>query len=154
MSGEFPVFKIARSTSPRSQAVGKDDLPMLSQFCFTEAWSGDLASGLLKLGERAVSMHGLDSGECGLLNLVRRYDANDRAKLLELFEQATTHSSSFCFSTIIHNPLNGRRQPVFCIGESTGLERKYSGTIYGVFLFPHFTLNTEPAMVSSGVTHQ
>lgn len=148
------MFKIARSTSPRSQAVGRDDLPMLSQFSFSEAWSGDLATGLLKLGERAVAMHGLDSGECGLLNLVRRYDPNDRAKLLELFEQATTHSSSFCFSTIIHNPLNGRRQPVFCIGESTGLERKYSGTIYGVFLFPHFTLNQDGLAAMSGLTQQ
>ncbi|WP_442966916.1 hypothetical protein [Rhizobium sp. C4] len=149
------MFKIARSTSPRSQGVGKDDLPMLSQFCVSEAWSGDLSTGLLKLGERAVSMHGLDSGECGLLNLVRRYDPNDRAKLLELFEQATTHSSSFCFSTIIHNPLNGRRQPLFCIGESTGLERKYSGTIYGVFLFPHFTLQQDAAVAANpGYTHQ
>lgn len=145
------MFKIARSTTSRPQGVGKDDLPMLSQFCFSEAWSGDLSTGLLKLGTRAVAMHGLDSGECGLLNLVRRYDANDRSKLLELFEQATTHSSSFCFSTTIHNPLNGRRQPLFCIGESTGLERKYSGTIYGVFLFPHFALNQDAPTGAPGL---
>ena len=148
------MFKIARSVSPRPQGVGKDDLPLLSQFCVSEAWSGDLTTGLLKLGERAVALHGLDSGECGLLNLVRRYDINDRSKLLELFEQATTHSSTFCYSTIIHNPLNGRRQPVFCIGESTGLERKYSGTIYGVFLFPHFTLNQDTLTAGTSFPHQ
>lgn len=137
------MFKIARSNSPKPTALGSDDLPMLSHFCVSEAWSGDLTTGLLKLGDRAVAYHGLDTGECGLLNLVRRYDPADRNRLLELFEQATTHSSSFCFSTTIHNPLNGRRQPIFCIGESTGLERKYSGTIYGVFLFPHFALNQD-----------
>lgn len=147
------MFKIARSTAPRSPGPGKDDLPMLSQFCVSEAWSGDLSTGLLRLGERAVAIHGLDGSECGLLNLVRRYDPNDRSKLLELFEQATTHSSSFCFSTIIHNPLNGRRQPVFCIGESTGLERKYAGTIYGVFLFPYFTLDQD-AVAGPGLIYQ
>ena len=56
------------------------------------------------------------------------------------FEQAAASSSSFCFSTTIH--LDGApRQPVFCVGESTGLEEKYSGSIIGVFIFPRFQID-------------
>ena len=61
-------------------------------------------------------------------------------RVLELFEQAAASSSSFCFSTTIH--LDGApRQPVFCVGESTGLEEKYAGTIIGVFIFPRFQID-------------
>lgn len=122
-------------------ANDNDQLAFLSQFCASEAWSGDLASGLLKIGEKALAHHGLSNNECGLLNLIRCYETIDRNKILELFEQATTHSSSFCFSTTIHKS-NGTRQPVFCVGESTGLEKKFSGSILGVFLFPHFELES------------
>ena len=35
---------------------------------------------------------------------------------------------------------NGLRQPLFCMGESNGLEEKYSGSMVGVFIFPRFKL--------------
>ena len=84
-------------------------------------------------------MHGLTSSECGLLSLMRCYEAHDRAHILELFEQAATSSSSFCFSTTVL-AASGHRQPVFCIGESIGTEEKYTGSMVGVFMFPRFKL--------------
>jgi hypothetical protein len=30
---------------------------------------------------------------------------------------------------------------VFCVGESTGLEEKYAGSIIGVFIFPRFQID-------------
>lgn len=138
------LFKIA--TAGLSQPPGADSfargesgLDPLDQFCFSEGWSGDLSNGLFHLGERAAAMHGLDQGECGLLNLVRCYDSADRNHVLALFEQAATASSSFCFSTTIILP-SGQKQPVFCVGESIGLEQRYSGSILGVFFFPRFQL--------------
>jgi hypothetical protein len=70
---------------------------------------------------------------------MRCYTPKDRDHILELFEQAATLSSSFCFSTTIIMP-NGYRQPVFCMGESNGLEEKYRGSMVGVFVFPRFKL--------------
>ena len=148
-----PLFKIARlnSLKPLSAETLNNDsqsLSVLSQFCATETWSGDLSTGLLKVGERAMGYHRLDSPECGLLNLIRCYDPADRTKILELFEQATTHSSTFCFSTTITGTATNRPRAIFCMGESSGLEKKFSGRILGVFLFPHFTL--EPGHTLAG----
>jgi hypothetical protein len=84
-------------------------------------------------------LHGLKTPECGLLNLMRCYDKQDHARILELFEQAATTSSSFCFSTTVL-VAGGQRQPIFCIGESIGTEERYSGSMVGVFLFPRFKL--------------
>lgn len=138
------LFKIARTGLSQppgadSFARGESGLEMLGQFCSSEGWSGDLSNGLFRLGESAAAMHGLNQAECGLLNLVRCYDSADRNHVLALFEQAATTSSSFCFSTTIVLS-SGQKQPVFCIGESTGLEQRYSGSILGVFFFPRFQL--------------
>jgi hypothetical protein len=146
------VFKIARaglSQSPdaSSFALGESGQELLNQFCFSEGWSGDLSNGLFRLGESAAAMHGLHQPECGLLNLVRCYDSADRNHVLELFEQAATTSSSFCFSTTII-PASGQKQPVFCIGESSGLEQRYSGSMLGVFFFPRFQLETKGRIFS------
>jgi hypothetical protein len=130
------------------RANDNSQISALSQFCTSEEWSGDMSTGLLKIGPQAMAFHGLQSAECGLLNLVRCYEMADRKKILELFEQATTDSSSFCFSTTIQSGTRCR-QPVFCIGESSGLEKKFSGTIYGVFVFPNFTL--EPGQMAAGL---
>ena len=136
------VFKIIKTDLsspflPGSMDVDESDNELLTQYCVTERWTGDLSNGLFTLGERAMLAHGLAQRTCGLLNLIRCYEPNDRNRLLELFEQAAAFSSSFCFSTTIH--LDGAaRQPVFCIGESTGLEDKYAGSIIGVFLLPRF----------------
>ncbi len=92
-------------------------------------------------------MHGLHQAECGLLNLVRCYDSADRNHVLALFEQAATTSSSFCFSTTIILA-SGQKQPVFCIGQSTGLEQRYSGVLLGIFFFPRFQLETRGQVFS------
>lgn len=92
-------------------------------------------------------MHGLHQAECGLLNLVRCYDSADRNHVLALFEQAATTSSSFCFSTTIILA-SGQKQPVFCIGQSTGLEQRYSGALLGIFFFPRFQLETRGQVFS------
>ncbi len=141
------LFKIARTGASRtpgadSFAIGERGQELLSQFCFSEGWSGDLSNGLFRLGERAAAMHGLNEAECGLLNLVRCYDTTDRNHVLALFEQAATTSSSFCFSTTIILA-SGQKQPVFCVGESAGLEQRYSGSMLGVFFFPRFQLETK-----------
>ena len=112
---------------------------LLSQYCISEKWVGDLSSGVLKLGQQAVAIHGLSATDCGLLTLIRCYDTQDSNRILELFEEAATEPSQFCFSTTITS-IEGVHQPVFCVGESTGLEQKYAGTILGVFMFPRFRI--------------
>ncbi|HVK90994.1 MAG TPA: hypothetical protein VM468_06240 [Mycoplana sp.] len=136
------MFKIAKTAFasplvPGSVSFDPTDNELLAQYCITERWTGDLSNGLFQLGDKAARMHGLEQRNCGLLNLVRRYDPLDRAHVLELFEQAATASSTFCFSTAIE--INSTlRQPVFCVGESTGLEQRYAGSIVGLFIFPRF----------------
>lgn len=147
------LFKIAKADTSTSfypgfaEAEGMD-ARMLSQLCVSEDWIGDLANGVLRLGERAAVLHGLDSSECGLLTMMRCYEARDRAYILELFEQAATTSCSFCFSSTIISK-NGYRQPVFCIGESSGLEQRASGSMVGLFIFPRFKLSTVPRLADT-----
>lgn len=119
---------------------------VLTQFCLSEDWSSDLSSGIIRLGRWSATLHGAISPECGLLSLVRCYETYDRARILELFEQAATSSSNFCFSTTALVG-EGHRQPVFCVGESIGTEEKYAGSMAGVFLFPRFKL--EPGIRSA-----
>lgn len=148
----FIVFKIAKSAFvspflPGSVAFDPSANELLTQYCATERWTGDLSNGLFQLGERAARMHSLDQRSCGLLNLVRCYVPHDRNHVLELFEQAATVSSSFCYSTTIE--VSGTPgQPVICVGESTGLEHRYAGAIIGVFIFPRFQLD------NAGGTHK
>lgn len=140
------VFKIARTTPLSSGIHGLPHQEIPAQFCVSEAWSGDLTTGLFVLGDNAAAIHGLRENECGLLNFVRCYDPADRNHVLELFEQAATSSSTFCFSTTIILE-TGQRQPLFCIGESSGLEERYSGSMLGVFFFPRFLIEGAQAMV-------
>jgi len=141
------VFKIIKTDLsspfvPGSMEFGASDNEMLTQYSVTERWSGDLSNGLFALGEKAAAAHGLQQRTCGLLSLIRCYEPQDRPFLLELFEQAAASSSSFCFSTTVH--LDGiPRQPVFCIGESTGIEDRYAGSIIGVFILPRFQVDFE-----------
>lgn len=113
------------------------DSRTLSHFFISEEWSGELSSGIIRLGEHTSFMHGLPPGECGLLNLVRCYDRGDHARVLELFEQVSTEPSRFCFSTSV-SILPAMRQPVICMGESSGFEEGQQGRISGLFLFPRF----------------
>ncbi|NEJ71444.1 hypothetical protein GR197_12965 [Rhizobium phaseoli] len=146
------MFKIAKANAagpltPGSLEHHNQNDEMVAQFSISEAWTGDLSSGMLRLGEWSAMLHGLSAQECGLLSLIRCYDTKDRGHILELFEQAATRCSSFCFSTTIIMP-NGLRQPVFCMGESNGLEEKYSGSLVGVFIFPRFKLEGARQIIS------
>ena len=140
------LFKIAKADTSAAFHAGlfgadSSDSAMFRQFCLCEDWAGDLSNGVIRLGERATALHGLENSECGLLSMMRCYEPHDRAHILGLFEQAATSSCSFCFSTTIL-PKGGHRQPVFCIGESSGLEQRQSGSMVGVFVFPRFRLPT------------
>lgn len=136
------MFKIARANYPAA-GIPRLDVAhpdMQAQFCVSESWSGDLSTGLFTLSENAAALHGLTDNECGLVNFVRSYDPADRNHILGLFEQAATTSSVFCFSTTIMLE-TGQQQPLFCIGESSGLEEPFSGSIFGMFFFPRFMID-------------
>lgn len=138
------MFKIAKANLaapfvPDFLEMDEAHAATLSQFTVSEGWAGDLSNGVIKLGDRATVLHGLDGPECGLLSMMRCYDPHDRGHILELFEQAATSSSVFCYSTTIVTNGN-HRQPVFCIGESNGLEEDHSGSMAGIFVFPRFQL--------------
>ncbi|MGG7516404.1 hypothetical protein ACQ3G6_00785 [Allorhizobium undicola] len=135
------VFKIS---SAWEHATGGDVLPLadnddhppIGPFAAIEEWASDLANGVLTLGPRSIALHGLQVQECGLLSLTRCYEANDRAHIIALFEQAATTASSFCFSTSIVHP--GYRSPVFCLGKSLGMTKSQVGSMKGIFIFPRF----------------
>lgn len=146
------MFKIATtglSSFPDADSfeLGESGQKLLNQFCFSDEWAGNLSSGLFRLGETAAAMHGLRQPDCGLLNLVRCYDSADRNHVFRLFEQAATTPSSFCFSTTIMLA-SGQKQPVFCIGESSGLAQRNSGAMLGVFFFPRFQLEAKVRICS------
>jgi len=146
------LFKIAKANLAAPFVSGSHEVAnynheLLAQFCVSEGWIGDLSNGVIKLGHWSTVLHGLTSAECGLLNLMRCYDSHDHARILELFEQAATASSSFCFSTTVLAE-GGQRQPIFCIGESIGTEERYAGSMVGVFLFPRFKLGASNGLVS------
>lgn len=123
-SGVSTLFKILTALDPKADlttglVADNDDYPAIAPYAAVEEWTSDLANGVLKLGPRAVALHGLSLPECGLLSLTRCYEAEDRGHILSIFEQAATTPSSFCFSATIVN--SGFRYPVFCLGRS--LER-------------------------------
>ncbi len=139
------LFKIANADLATSFAAGDTEGDRFfgqgaCRFGLSEDWTGDLTNGLLTLGNRARHLHGLDNHECGLLTVMRCYDPADRGHILRLFEQAATEPSRFCYSTTIVSASN-QRQPVFCIGESTGFEGS-RGKMVGLFIFPRFQLPT------------
>lgn len=138
------LFKIAKASlavpfAPGSLEFSGHDPDLMAQFCVSEGWTGDLASGLIKLGQWSTMLHGLSTSECGLLSLMNCYDAPDRTRILDLFEQAAAVSSSFCYSTTTLGN-SGHRQPIFCVGESIGTESSHAGSMVGVFLFPRFKM--------------
>lgn len=146
------MFKIAKASLATpfmsgSLGVAGSDQDLLAQLCVSEGWVGDLSNGMIKLGHWSRILHGLSTSECGLLSLMRCYDSHDHARILELFEQAATTSSSFCFSTTVL-AADGQRQPIFCIGESIGTEERYAGSMVGVFMFPRFRLGNTNAPVT------
>ncbi len=138
------LFKIAKANfsapfAPGSLEFEGHDPDLLAQFCVSEGWTGDLSSGIIKLGQWSTMLHGLSFSECGLLSLMHCYDPHDRARILDLFEQAATANSSFCYSTTTLGT-GGHRQPVLCVGESVAADKQRAGSMVGVFLFPRFKL--------------
>jgi len=114
----------------------------LSQFTVSEGWAGDLSNGVIKLGDRATVLHGLDGPECGLLSMMRCYEPHDRGHILELFEQAATSSSVFCYSTTYCDERQSSTAGLLQSDESrTGWEgRPRPAAVAGVFVFPRFQL--------------
>ncbi len=111
------LFEISRRNDALpAAATTMPDTQTLSHFFISEEWSGDLSSGVIKLGEHASFMHGLPQGECGLLSLIRCYDRGHHDRVLEIFEQASAAPSRFCFSTGLFT-LPAMRQPLICMGD-------------------------------------
>jgi hypothetical protein len=139
------VFRISRVKSPagplaQARLESGFESSVLDKYCLADEWSGDLANGLFRLGALSEHLHGLSEGECGLLTLLRCYEAADRINILELLENASSSAASFCFSThIITGP--GERQPLVCIGESSGFS-EHNGRMSGVFIFPRMPVET------------
>lgn len=139
------MFKITKADSTLGLAALPQDFvapdqELVSYYCRIESWSANLATGVFHLGPEARLHHGLpESGDFGLLNLVRCYDSQDSRHVLELFETAAMSASSFCFSTTIAHA-DGSQTPVMCIGESSNFSDDGSGAINGVFMFPRFKL--------------
>jgi len=109
----------------------------LGQFCAAEAWSGNLDTGLFALKATTRQILGLGTGSgCGLLTLIDCFDPADRARLIDLFERVAGEPMRFSFATTIarHGKIG---QAVFCIGRSERREPTGSGTLNGVFIFPH-----------------
>jgi hypothetical protein len=143
------LFKIANADLATTFMVSEQEEDGLlgqhaCRFGLSEDWTGDLTNGLLKLGENARALHGLNTHECGLLTVMRCYDPADRGHILRLFEQAATQPSRFCYSTTIVSA-SQHRQPVFCIGESSGFENT-GGNMVGLFIFPRFQLPTTASL--------
>lgn len=134
------MFRISKlKTSSQAEAVPPERVNEptagLGRFYLSDQWVGDLANGLFQLGKISEQLHGLDTGECGLLTLLRCYEPADRVNILELLETASSSPSSFCFSThIVTGP--SERQPLLCIGESGGFDENGAANMSGVFVFP------------------
>ena len=140
------VFRISKVRAPAAQLPQERfesgfEPSALDRFCTCDHWSGDLSNGLFQLGKLSEQLHGLSGGECGLLTLLRCYDMADRINILELLENASSSASSFCFSThIISGP--AERQPLVCIGESSGFGDHSDARMTGVFIFPRMPVET------------
>ena len=148
------MFKIANSTlvkaiDPLLDLHGELPGEQMERYAIFEDWVGDLENGVMRLGQRAAAFHDLPEGECGLLTMMRRYDPQDRARILQLFEEAAASSSQFCYTTTVRQN-GGRRQPVFCIGQSQDIDGDGRATMAGVFIFPRFRTD-RPVLVSPQV---
>jgi hypothetical protein len=97
----------------------------------------DVGSGAFVLGPETLALLDLKENPCGIVDLVRAYDEDDRSTILNILEEATAASSSFCFSAIVHGP-KGRASHLYCIGNSTLNDEGAEGSLQGVFAVPGF----------------
>ncbi|MDO9415617.1 hypothetical protein [Pararhizobium sp.] len=116
------------------------DDPGIGGLCLWEGWSADLATGQIHLGPLARQRYGIEIDPFGIMDLIRCCDAKDRRNILTLFEEASVISSSFCYSTTI-GTRPGTTYPLFCTGHSRVAAGGTSGTISGLFVFPHFPVD-------------
>lgn len=100
-----------------------------------EAWRCDLASCVFHLGRQTATLLGLPTHCCGIVDLVRAYDREDRTTVLNILEQATASPSSFCFKTKLRRPTGGVSQ-LFCLGLSLLDAPGKHGALQGIFAFP------------------
>lgn len=109
----------------------------LRQFCASDAWSGELDTGLFHLSATTRQILGLKrEGSLGLLTLIQCFDPADHHHLIDLFERAATEPMRFSFSTtIVRKGQVG--QTLFCIGQSGGHGEGSVGSLAGIFIFPH-----------------
>ncbi len=98
-----------------------------------ETWTCDLSTGLFAIGDKTRARHGLGPDAQGLLDLVRSYACQDRQTVLNVLEEATSTSSSFCFCTTIMLG-DGPASSVFCVGSSEISGGR--GLLQGIFAFP------------------
>lgn len=141
------MFKIAETVERQSRSIRSFPVAEqavrhqgLAQYCLSEEWTANLEEGIISLGQWSGIFHGLvASRPCGLLGLTRAYEASDRHHIVGLFEQAAAAPSSFCFSSLLRLA-DGKRQPVFCMAESTSSCQGRPLLLSGLFLFPRFKL--------------
>lgn len=100
-----------------------------------EAWRCDLASGIFQLGRQTATLLGASTHSCGIIDLVRAYDPEDRSTVLNLLEQATASPSSFCFTAMVRSPTAGAAQ-LFCVGRSVLDTPTGEDLLQGIFAFP------------------
>ncbi|WDZ77335.1 hypothetical protein PWG15_02115 [Ensifer adhaerens] len=101
---------------------------------FMEAWRCDLATGIFQLGQQTTALLGISAPSCGVIDLVRAYDRKDRPTVLNILEQASASSSSFCFTAMVHVPT--LKAQLFCIGRSALGTPGGEDLLQGVFAFP------------------
>lgn len=100
-----------------------------------EAWRCDLATGIFQLGQQTAALLGTSTSSCGVIDLVRAYDRKDRPTVLNILEQATASSSSFCFTAMVRAPTSQAAQ-LLCIGQSVLDAPDGVDVLQGIFAFP------------------
>ncbi|THK35698.1 hypothetical protein EHS39_24065 [Ensifer sp. MPMI2T] len=100
-----------------------------------EPWRCHIASGTFLLGPQTLALLGASRNPCGIVDLLRAHDGDDRSIILNVLEQATGASSSFYFSTLVRGR-SGQSSPLCCVGNSTLASEVGDGTLQGVFAFP------------------
>jgi hypothetical protein len=128
MAQKFPLT--ATRLAFVAELVGIDCRDIETDFV-CEAWSAELATGLLRLGTETSILHGTAGTPCGVMDLIRLYDPTDWAKVLQVLEDAATTAVAFRFATTIR-PGPGLYRPVFCFGQSETTDGA-GGTIHGTF---------------------
>lgn len=100
-----------------------------------EAWRCDLATGVFQLGQHTAALLGTSAPSCGVIDLVRAYDRKDRPTVLNILEQATASSSSFCFTAMVRAPTSQTAQ-LYCVGRSVLDTPGCKDLLQGVFALP------------------